>query len=216
MIGGICDEVAFWRTDTAAASPDTEILNAIEKGSANIPAAMLLGVSSPYARAGALFEAHEKNFGKDTDELCWVTDTRSMNPTISQKIIDRAYAKDPASASAEYGAQFRSDLANFLTPEAIALCTDGGVVERAPREGVHYFGFVDPSGGAHDSMTLGISHSENGDAVLDFLCERRPPFSPDEVVAEFCTHLKRYRLHNISGDNYARRMAKGTIPGARR
>jgi hypothetical protein len=202
MIGGICDELAFWRTDSAAASPDSEILNAIEKGSANIPGAMLLGVSSPYARAGVLFEAHEKNFDKDTDELCWVADTRSMNPTISQKIIDRAYAKDPASASAEYGAQFRSDLANFLTPEAIALCTDGGVAERAPREGVHYFGFVDPSGGAHDSMTLGISHSDNGDAVLDFLCERRPPFSPDDVVAEFCRHLKRYRMHSINGDNY--------------
>ena len=203
MIGGICDEVAFWRTDTASASPDTEILNAIEKGSANIPGAMLLGVSSPYARTGALFEAHEKNFGKDTDELCWVADTRSMNPTISQKIIDRAYAKDPASASAEYGAQFRSDLANFLTPEAIAACVMPRVYEIPPRDGLSYYAFVDTSGASSDAMTMGIAHREKDVTVLDLVRSVRPPFSPESAVADFCAELRRYRISTITGDRYA-------------
>ncbi len=32
MIGGCLDELSFWKTDERAVSPDTEILNAIEKG----------------------------------------------------------------------------------------------------------------------------------------------------------------------------------------
>lgn len=216
MVGGCLDEVAFWKTDAAAASPDKEILNAIEKGTANIPGAMLLGVSSPYARAGVLFEAHEKNFGKDTDELAWVGDTRSMNPTISQKIIDRAYAKDPASASAEYGAMFRTDLANFLTPEAIAACIMAGVYEIPPRAGQTYHAFVDTSGASSDAMTMGIAHREKDEAILDLVRSVRPPFSPESAVAEFCAELKRYRVSTIVGDRYAgewprERFAKNSV-----
>lgn len=203
MVGGICDEVAFWPTDEQSASPDTEILNAIEKGSANIPDAMLLGVSSPYARQGALFEAHEKNFGKDTDELVWVGATREMNPTISQRIIDRAYEKDPAAASAEYGAQFRGDLANFLTPEAITACVMAGCLELPPRSEELYTAFCDPSGGASDSMTLAIAHAELDRAVLDVLRIVPPPFAPSSVVAEFCAELRRYGLATVTGDYYA-------------
>ncbi len=202
MIGGCLDELSFWKTDERAVSPDTEILNAIEKGSANIPGAMLLGVSSPYARAGVLFEAHERNFGKDTDELCWVGDTRSMNPTISQKVIDRAYAKDPAAAGAEYGAQFRSDLANFLTPEAIAACIAPGCYELPPRAGQSYYGFVDTSGASSDAMTLAIGHRDKEVAVLDLTRSVRPPFSPESAVAEFCTELKRYSISTVHGDRY--------------
>jgi hypothetical protein len=45
--------------------------------------------------------------------------------------------------------------------------------------------FVDPSGGSHDSFTLGIAHRDkDGSIVLDLLHERHAPFNPSEVVAE--------------------------------
>jgi hypothetical protein len=203
MIGGVCDELAFWPSDEHSVSPDTEILNALEKGSANIPGAMLLGVSSPYAQQGALWEAHERNYGKDTDELCWVADTRSMNPTISQRLIDKAFEKDPAAASAEYGAQFRQDLANFLTYEAISACVAAGRFELPPVAGQTYYGFVDTSGAVGDAMTLAVAHEEQGAAVLDLLREIHPPFSPEAAVKEFATDLKRYRVSSVTGDRYA-------------
>ena len=65
-----------------------------------------------------------------------------------------------------------------------------------------YFGFVDPSGGSSDSMTLAIAHSEGPKAVLDGVWERKPPFSPESVVEEFAERLKRYGISSITGDRY--------------
>jgi hypothetical protein len=203
VVAAIYDELAFWQTSEESVSPDTEILAATEKGSANVPNALHLGLSSPYAREGALYQAYERNYGKDTDELCWVADTRSMNPTIRQSWVDQQYAKDPVVAQAEVGAQFRGDLANFLSPEAIAACTVPGRHELPPQPGKIYHGFVDPSGGSSDSMTLGISHVGDGVAVLDRLVEVHPPFTPSAVVEQFCSELKRYRIWSVTGDYYA-------------
>ena len=52
LIGVICDEIAFWSTDDAGANPDTENLNGLRPGMATIPGAMLIAISSPYARRG--------------------------------------------------------------------------------------------------------------------------------------------------------------------
>src|SRR5439155_645707 len=42
-------------------------------------------------------------------------------------------------------------------------------------------------------------------AVLDYLIERRPPFSPDAVVAEYVQALRAYRLTRVQADHYAGR-----------
>jgi hypothetical protein len=202
VVAAVYDELAFWPTDEHSASPDTEILNAVEKGSANVPNALHLGLSSPYAREGALFEAYERNYGKETDELVWQAPTGDMNPTISESWIAKQYAKDFAVAAAEIGAEFRSDLANFLSPEVIAACVQPGCLEIRAAAGTSYYGFVDPSGGASDSMTLAISHTDGEAAVLDLLAEVHPPFSPEAVVKDFCTTLKRYRIYGVTGDYY--------------
>jgi hypothetical protein len=69
--------------------------------------------------------------------------------------------------------------------------------------GVRYFGFVDPSGGAADDMTLCVAHREKETAVVDCIRAVRPPFSPDAVVREFAETLKAYNLHRCIGDRYA-------------
>jgi hypothetical protein len=78
-------------------------------------------------------------------------------------------------------------------------------IERRPRDvsGVSYSAFVDPSGGSADSMTLAIGHRQDDVAVLDAVRERRPPFSPEHVVAEFASLLKSYRIDKVQGDRYA-------------
>ena len=52
-------------------------------------------------------------------------------------------------------------------------------------------------------MTLAIAHKEGGNTVLDAIRERRPPFSPEAVVADFCAILKTYRITSVIGDRYA-------------
>ena len=51
VIAAICDEIAFWRSEESA-NPDTEILNGLRPGMATVPEALLLCISSPYARRG--------------------------------------------------------------------------------------------------------------------------------------------------------------------
>jgi hypothetical protein len=203
LIAGLLDELAFWPGDDSA-EPDYEVLNALRPGMATIPGAMLLCASSPYARRGALWDAHRKHYGKDGDSvLVWRAPTREMNPCVPQSVIDEAIERDPASAAAEYGAEFRTDIEALLTREAVEACISFDVRERAPLQSMRYFGFVDPSGGSADSMTLAIGHRENDIVVIDALRERRPPFSPEDVVAEFSELLKTYRASKITGDRYA-------------
>jgi hypothetical protein len=203
VVAALLDEVAFFPTDDSA-NPDYDILDAIRPGMATIPNAMLLCASSPYARRGALWDAHRRHYGKDGDPvLVWRAPTRTMNPNVSQQVIDAATERDPASAAAEWQAEFRSDIDSFINREAVEACIAYDVRERAPIQGVRYYGFVDPSGGSADSMSLAVGHREHDVVVLDALREIKPPFSPESAVAEFSQLLKRYHVSGITGDRYA-------------
>lgn len=203
IIAALLDEMAFWPTDDAA-EPDFAVLDAIRPAMATVPGALLLCASSPYARRGALWTAFRKFYGKSGRVLVWRADTRSMNPTVPEHVIAEAYERDPASAAAEYGAEFRSDLEAFVALETIEALIEPGVRERAPVAGVIYSAFCDPAGGSGaDAMTLAITHNERGSAVLDAVREQKPPFSPAECVASFARVLKSYRIVAVDGDRYA-------------
>lgn len=207
VLGCVCDEIAFWRTDDGAASPDTEVLTALRPGMATVPDSLLLGLSSPYAMKGELFTAVERGFGKDDPRvLVWNADTRSMNPAVPAHVVERAFEEDPVAAASEYGREgrvhFRRDVESFLDPVAIRAVTVSGRRELPPRVAVQYVAFTDPSGGSQDSFTLAIAHHENEVAVVDAVREVRPPFSPDDVVRDFCELLKSYRLSEVEGDRY--------------
>lgn len=198
----LADESAFWRSDETSANPDHEIMRALRPGLATIPGAMLLNASSPYRKRGVLWDAFRRHYGKDdAPVLVWKAPTLDMNPSLPQSIIDEAYENDPEAASAEYGAEFRSDLSDFVQREVVDACVIPGRVE-LPKCGRHV-AFVDPSGGSADAMTLGIAHTERDVAVLDAIRERKPPFSPEDVVAEFAATLKAYGLREVTGDRYA-------------
>jgi len=205
LIGVIADEIAFWSVDEGAADPDREILNGLRPGLVTT-GGLLLCISSPYARRGELWRNYRGHFGKDDDPvLVWQADTRSMNPAVDAQVIADAYAADEASAAAEYGAEFRRDIESFVSAEAVAGCIIPGRVELPPAHGISYHAFIDPSGGSVDSMTLAIGHTDrDGNVViLDAIRERKPPFSPEDVVQEFAAALKRYGCTSVTGDRYA-------------
>jgi len=115
----IADEIAYWPIDESSAEPDSEIINALRPGMATIPGALLLAASSPYARRGELRRQHRAYYGQQTPILVWQAATRVMKPTVPQRVIDSATERDPASAAAEYGAQFRSDVESFVSRVAV-------------------------------------------------------------------------------------------------
>jgi hypothetical protein len=100
--------------------------------------------------------------------------------------------------------------------EAVEACIDHGLRERPPLPKIRYQAFVDPSGGSADSFTLAIAHREGDTAVLDAVRERRPKFSPSDVVEEFSELLKEYRVTRITGDRYAGEFPPGAVREARR
>jgi hypothetical protein len=114
LVACFCDEIAFWRQEETSANPDVEILRALPPGLASIPGAMLLMASSPYAKRGDLYAAYRRHYGSEGARvLVWKAETRAMNPRIDPWVIDEAYASDPEAARAEYGAEFRNDLADL-------------------------------------------------------------------------------------------------------
>ncbi|RDE07394.1 hypothetical protein DVW87_00395 [Sphingomonas aracearum] len=207
VVGAVFDECAFWRSDDSA-NPDEAVYKAIKPSMATIPGAMLIGISSPYARRGMLWNKHKKHYGKAGNVLVVQAPTWRMNPTIKRDgpFLTEAYADDPASAAAEYGAKFRKDVEAFVTLEVVEACVEAGIRERGPMDGMSYNAFVDPSGGSQDSMTLAISHRDGlGDdslIVIDAVREVKPPFSPEAVVRDFCQLLKLYRVGEVTGDRY--------------
>ena len=201
----VLDELAFWRDDDLA-NPDSEVLNAVRASMATFGSdAMVIAGSSPYAKHGVLWNAFRRWFGKDAARnLVWQAPTRVMNPTVPQDFIDAEFERDPASANAEYFAEFRSDIAAFVDLAALEACTSNGVFELPPLSDIRYVAFVDPSGGSSDSFTLAIAHREpDGALVLDCLRETRAPFQPESVVADFCKTLTSYRVGRVTGDRYA-------------
>ena len=119
----LCDETAFWRSDESSTNPDVEIFRALRPGLSSIPTAMLLNASSPYRKSGVLYTTFARHFGKDNARvLVWRGTTLEMNPSLDPAIIEEAYEDDPASAAAEYGAEFRSDIADFVPREVIDAC----------------------------------------------------------------------------------------------
>jgi hypothetical protein len=188
----IADEAAFWYSDDFSANADTEILNACRPGLATTGGPLLIA-SSPYAKRCELWETHRKHYGAGGDPLILVVQgsSREFNPSLPQSVVDRALARDHAAASAEYLAQFRSDLESFVNRECVLSCVDAGVLERPSIAGLRYQTFIDPSGGSSDSMTCAIGHEVDGRVILDCLREVPAPFDPESVVDEFVQLLAR-------------------------
>jgi hypothetical protein len=207
MCDAILEECAFYRSDETS-NPDEEILAAIRPALLTVPGARVYGVSSPYARRGILWRAYEAHWGRDSDVLVFCADSLSLNPTLDAAAIAREFTDDPARAASEYGADglvaFRSDVQGFVTAEAVAGVVVPGRLELPPVTDGRYVAFTDPAGGSGgDSFTVALAHREGERAVMDCVRERRPPFSPAQVVAEYAELLKSYRVTEVVGDRYA-------------
>jgi hypothetical protein len=206
-IAVIADECAFWYSDdTGSKNTDSEILNAVRPSLATTGGPLIV-ISSPHGKFGEVYSAFADHYGEKGDPKILVVNgpTRAFNPSLPQSVVDRAMARDPELNRAEYLGQFRDDVSGFITRAALDACVAHGRNELPPLPDVKYSAFVDAAGGSGgDSFTLGIAHCEASSlAVLDLVRERRPPFSPAEVVVEFCSEIARYRCGFVVGDRYA-------------
>jgi hypothetical protein len=205
----VLDEVAFY-FDEGTSRPDVETYNALKPG-LRLPSSMLIAISTPYRRAGLLWKKYRAHFGKDDDDVLVIQAATSvLNPTIDQSMIDAALAEDPAAASAEWLAEFRTDLESFVSAEAVDACVVEGRLELPPKSGVTYSGFIDAAGGGGgpngDSFCAAVAHREGEIVVLDAVREVRPKpsFSPEQVIENTVVPLfKAYGIRHAKADRWA-------------
>jgi hypothetical protein len=202
VICAIFDEVAHWRSENTS-SPDLEVYRAVKPAMLTMPNAVLIGISSPHASRGLLWEKYNKHYGENGDVLVAKAPTWAMNLTMTKETDDIAatFKDDFAFANAEYGAEFRNDLEAFISQRVIDAVIDPDF-ERPHHPHFRYTCFVDPSGGSNDSMTMAISHMEGDIVVLDVIREVLPPFNPSVVVTDFCETMKKYGITRCIGDRY--------------
>jgi hypothetical protein len=200
----VADEVALWRDADTSVNPAKEIFRALAPSMVSVPGPLMLSISTPFAREGWFFEQHSKHHRQDDSVVLSIqAPSKVMNPTLDQSVIDQAYADDPQSAAAEYGGEFRSDIASFIDRAVVTDSIENGVSQRGCLPGIAYQAFTDSSSGSKDSFTLAIAHREGDRIVLDHLVEHRAPFDPAAVVADLAGHVKAYRCCVVTGDRYA-------------
>ena len=152
LLAGVFDEIAFWRDDTSA-NPDIETYRAVRPSLART-GGMLIGISSPYRRAGLLHQKFKTNYGVDDEDVLVVRGgTARFNPTIDQAVIAKEMAADPESARSEWGAEFRTDVSSLFDDPVIDDAIDHArPLELPPRGGRRYHAFADASAGRHDAF----------------------------------------------------------------
>ena len=77
-------------------------------------------------RKGELWQTFKRHFGAegDTPSLLPKGTSRDLNPSLPQSFID-TLERDRAHATAEYLAEFRTDIKSFVPMEVVEACVEG-------------------------------------------------------------------------------------------
>lgn len=218
----ILDEVGVWYQDAEAANPDYEIRRAVSPAQLQFPNKMLVGISSPWNKAGLLYQYYDAGTdGKNAAEseraeynnvLVWHGTTAGMgNPKITREYLAVEHLKDPRAFERECLALFQDSISGFLSSELLKLAVSRdakgvGIVERAPERNNFYVAAIDPAF-RRDAFALVIAHAANdGSVVVDlirrWLPEKGHPLNPQDVFADIVPLLKSYRVNLVTSDQY--------------
>jgi hypothetical protein len=216
LLLAILDEASFLR-DATSSTPDIEAARALLPG-LSTTGGMLVVLSSPYRRAGLLFQLHRDHFGKDDgddDVLVVAGPSTTFNPTLDVGMLEAARQSDPEAAASEWFGTWRSDLAAFLDDATIESAVDRSrPLELPPRAGFNYFAFVDASAGRHDAFAICVAHGEGQRMVADVVRGCPAPFDPQRVANEYADLAREYGCRSVTGDNYAGEWVAGAFRAA--
>jgi hypothetical protein len=220
VLAAICDEISFWRDETSA-TPDIEAYRAILPALATSKG-MLIGISTPYRKAGLLYTKHKEFFGKDSNDTLIIQGTyKNFNLTLDEAVINAQREADAEGARSEWDADFRIDVTAFLDDELIEASIDyGRPLELPPQPGINYTAHVDPSGGRGDAFVVSIGHvHSSGRLIVDCIRGKHVPidahsFDPTAATREFAELLKQYRISSLTGDAYSAEWCAGAFSAA--
>ena len=202
MVCAILDEVGVWRSDTSTA-PDIETYTALTPALARVPNSILIGISTPY-RGKDRWLSSRSVFGQSEQPCAGPCAVRPLSIRACRRSLSTpTWRGSGMRGPAEWLAEWRSDLSDFIGRDLLDAAKDPGVTVHPPRRDVQYVAFCDAGGGRGSAFTAAVASADGNAVTLDALFERRAPFNPTEVVAEVADLLHRYSVVSAVGDRYA-------------
>jgi hypothetical protein len=204
---GAMDELAFWRLEGSAES-DTEIQMSIRRGMAGFSRPKLIKATTPYMKAGVVFQDFQRFGHDDEDILIWHAPSSLMNPALNTARFQRL---DPSRYAREFEAAFVDDLQSYISAAWIEACTIRNRFALPPLGDVLYFAAIDPTGGGADAFTLAIVHAEYVDTQLRIVQDVMKGWSKSRTeklhlrstVTEIAQTLQAFGITAILSDRYA-------------
>jgi hypothetical protein len=213
----VLDEVGVWYQDSDSANPDYEIWRAVKPGQTQFPNKMLMGISSPWNKAGLLFNYYEAGTDgrhvtneddRDRYKNCLVvhgTTAGMGNPRVDPDWLRQEMRRDPRAFEREYLAVFQDSLTGFLNSALLRDCIDPGVAERPPVQENYYVAAMDPAF-RRDAFAFTIVHAEHGQVVQDvvrrWIATDGVPLNPTTILSEIAALMKAYRCVVAYSDQY--------------
>ena len=200
----VCDELAFWRHEETAASPEEEVLAALRPGMATFPTAKLIKISTPFRKEGILWrEFHQR---AELEHLVWQLSSADMNPTIQDRILEEACKRDESAFRREFLAEFTDQIAAWVVPDVLEPCIMRGRIELPRIENAAYVVAVDPAF-VHNDFALAVLHeTADGTVVVDrvehWVGTKKAPLGFEWVCSEIARIVNEYGVRVILGDQY--------------
>lgn len=212
----VLDENGVWWQDSENANPDYEVYRALSPAQMQFPDRKLLGISSPWNKAGLLW----KNFEAGTQGIKLAPSLRSEyqktlvmhvpsgaseNPIVTRVYLQEERDKDPRAFERECLALFQDSISGFLSPALLKAATQGGLQVRPPIPGTFYVASMDPAFKG-DGFVFTIVHGERGCVVQDFVESwtgtTNDPLKPLTVLTQIAVTCLRYGVSLIYTDQY--------------
>jgi hypothetical protein len=228
----VMDEVAVWYQDADSANPDFEIYRQVSSRQAQFPFAKIVGISSPWNRAGLLYARYEAGTNgarivcpecrvkpaegecktcKDMrrphrNRVILYSTTALSNPIISRDWLEDERNKDPRAFERECLARFQDSLSGFLNADLIENARARGITQRPPESRNFYIAAIDPAF-RQDAFGFTIVHADaDGKIVQDYvdrwMSDGQTPLNPVDIIPDIAGVLKTYNIKSVFSDQY--------------
>lgn len=202
----IFDEIAHYRLEGVKA--DKEIYAALTPRQSQFEGAKCLMISTPAGKQGLFWESFDQGF-KVPGRLTIHADTRTLNPEIHQKEIDKLYAFDPDVAAREYGAIFAEQVSGFFEScmdKLKTLFTLPAGEDFPYQAGHNYFAAIDQSGlTGNDRWGFAICHNDKtADMVYVDVYREWATKNLRGILSTIKEQCNLFHIRKVKGDRYAK------------
>lgn len=206
-ITALFDESAFLACDGKIV--DADQWQAIIAGARGVDDFHGVLSSTPNGQAGFFYETFKEHHGKyNTSWEVFLGPQPVVRPDMSRALLDEYRRADEEAFRREFLCDFSagSGVEKFFVSTQVEECVQQGVIEVAPRgHSVQYVCAVDPTGGAHDRMTMTVVERLQDGSVRQCLArgwDPREPNSPTvhDIAREIAELVAPFGIYTVFGD----------------